>query len=257
MLGDGYLSTGVIASMIAAAVSSAGLLSMVALGDWGRRNSAYFSAFAIGVLSVAVTFHLAPEAVEHADGSFAPLLASFAVMALAGLVMRLFSRDPGQSEGDGGGADSNAVAFGFASIFALGFHSFLDGVVYDSTFRLDVYTGWIATLGLLLHEFPEGVIAYYLMRRAQLGVTSAAALAFVASSLTTIIGALTSSFLVANLEALPIGALMGASTGALVYIIIFHLGPHALYSPKGRAFLFVGFGVVVATLAEMLRHSQH
>ena len=56
--------SGMVASLVAACISTVGLVSMAFLGDWGRRNSAYFSAFAVGVLSVAVIFHLLPESLS-------------------------------------------------------------------------------------------------------------------------------------------------------------------------------------------------
>lgn len=240
------LSEGVLASLTAAGVSTLGLLSMAALGDWGRRQSGVFSGFAVGVLSVAVIFHLAPEAIAHADNAWTYMLGSLGVMTLIGLFLRLFF---------GRNGERGSLAFGFASIFALGFHSFVDGVVYESSFHADIYTGWIATSGLLLHEFPEGVIAYFLMREARLSVTTSVIVAFFASSLTTVLGAFLTVYALEDLGGHMLDPMLAVAAGLLAYIVIFHLGPHAALAPKQRGFFAAALGVIVATLAEIIRHS--
>jgi zinc transporter ZupT len=244
----GDLSPGMLASIAAAAVSAAGLLSLAAFGDWGRRNSPAFSAFAIGILSVAVLFHLIPEAIDGAPGAWKSVLVGGIGMLLIGGVLR-FALD--------GRSSTANLAFGFASIIALGFHSFLDGVIYEATYHSDPFTGIISTAGLLLHEFPEGVIAFYLAREAQLKTLTAGIAAFVASSLTTIAGALAGSVIIENYEGLSLDHLLAVAAGALAYVIIFHLGPHARLAPGNRGYQLAAVGVIIATLAEIFRHAGH
>ncbi|HBS33077.1 MAG TPA: hypothetical protein DEA40_15285, partial [Parvularcula sp.] len=174
------MEPGLLAAFLAAAISSAGLLSMAALGDWGRRNSPYFSAFAIGVLLVAILFHLAPEALSYSRDAINWVVAGFFAMVGVGMLLRLFTDNQRNLLG---------AAFGYASIIALGFHSFVDGLIYEATYHAELFTGTIATLGLLLHEFPEGVIAYFLARGAGLDRPTSILWAFVAASLTTVAGA--------------------------------------------------------------------
>jgi zinc transporter ZupT len=40
----------------------------------------------------------------------------------------------------------------------VGFHSFIDGVIYSIAFTVSIFTGVLATMGMVLHEFPEGII---------------------------------------------------------------------------------------------------
>ncbi len=244
MVADGLLTGGVQASLAAAGVSMLGLLSMAALGDWGRRHGALFSAFAIGVLLVAVTFHLTPEAIHQADGAWWPLPTAFVIMSAIGLCLRIGLRQE----------PTERLAFGFASIAALGFHSFVDGVIYESTFHADAYTGALATAGLLLHEFPEGVIAFFLIRDAGLNLVGSIAVAFLASSLTTVAGAIVAAGVLQNIAAAPVGLMLGAASGALLYVILFHLGPHARLAAGQAPFRVASFGVIVATAAEILHH---
>ena len=74
---------------------------------------------------------------------------------------------------------TSSVAIGYASIVALGFHSFVDGLIYEATYHAEVFTGSLATAGLLLHEFPEGIIAYFLARDAGLNQIRSIAWAFI------------------------------------------------------------------------------
>jgi len=241
-------ATGLYASLIAAGVSTCGLLSMAALGDWGKRNSAYFSAFAIGVLLVAVFFHLTPEALDLSPDSWLWIIIGFLAMAFLGFGIELMTDRPAKESG---------VAFGYASIIALGFHSFVDGLIYEATFHAELFTGWIATFGLLLHEFPEGVIAYFLAREAGMARLAATFWAFVAASLTTIAGAASAAFWIENVESLPIGPMLGAAAGCLIYIMVFHLGPHASLTPNKRGYLWASVGVIIGVTAMVLRHMSH
>ena len=241
----GNIAPGVLASFVAALVSTAGLLSMAALGDWGKRNSAYFSAFAIGVLLVAVLFHLTPESLAYSPDSWKSIAGGFLIMVFLGYGLRLLSHNNRNGHG---------VAIGYASIVALGFHSFVDGLFYEATYHAEVFTGSIATAGLLLHEFPEGVIAYFLARDAGLDKARSMVWAFIAASLTTVAGAFIASAFIENVNALPLGPLLGLTAGGLTYIMVFHLGPHASLTPHKRGYLFASVGVVVALSAVILRH---
>jgi len=245
VIGETQIIYGLIASLIAAGVSTIGLLSMVALGDWGRRNSSYFSAFAIGVLLVAVFFHLAPEALSYDLNSWVWMVFGFMGMTIFGLALRLMM---------GRRNEAGNLAFGYASIIALGFHSFLDGIVYETTFQEELFTGWIATAGLLLHEFPEGVIAYFLMIEAGARRLTAAFWAFFAASVTTVAGALSAGLLIGTTNALTFGPLLGVTAGGLIYIMVFHLGPHARFTPHMRGYLLAMIGVSIAIAALILRH---
>lgn len=243
-LGD--IAPGVLASFAAAVVSTLGLLSMAALGDWGKRNSAYFSAFAIGVMLVAVLFHLTPEALSYSRTAWRSVVGGFAGLLALGYGLRLLSQNSQRGHG---------IAIGYASIAALGFHSFVDGLFYEATYHAEVFTGSIATAGLLLHEFPEGVIAYFLARDAGLDKVRSTVWAFISASLTTIAGAVIASSFIENVDSLPLGSLLGLTAGGLLYIMVFHLGPHASLTPKKRGYMVASLGVIVALAALIFRHA--
>ena len=73
-------------------------------------------------------------------------------------------------------------------LLGIGFHSFLDGFIYSIAFNVDILTGSLATLGMVLHEFPEGIITYLLLLRAGFDGRKALLLAAFAAAATTPLG---------------------------------------------------------------------
>lgn len=245
MAEDVNLALGFYASVAAALISSLGLISVALAGDWGRRQSPYFSAFAIGVLLTGIGLHLVPESLGAAPSVWRIFAAAFGLMAAIGLILRL---------GLIGRKEAQRAAYGFASIVPLGFHSFIDGTLYEASFNADLFTGLIATAGLLLHEFPEGVIAYFLMIEAGLKKTAAVVWAIIASSLTTLAGAVFSALFLSSSNGIPMPAVLAGAAGALAYIVIFHLGPHAAMAPNKQGYIWAMAGVLVATIGVTVRH---
>lgn len=244
MFGDILIVDGLIASLLAAAMSTLGVFAMSSFSDWARRNVGYCSAFAVGLLSVGVMFHLIPEAMSHSKFALSWVAGGFMAMVLIGIAVQFaVSQQP----------EGAALTFGYASIIVLASHSFLDGVVYAASFQEEPFTGWLATSGLLFHEFPEGVIAYALLAQAKLPQSRAITLAVAAAAATTVAGALIGGFIFAVAENLPIAAMLGGSAGALIYVLIVHLGPHAAGSPDKRGYDFAMLGVVIGAGAIILQ----
>lgn len=240
MVGDGQILYGLSASVTAAAVSTLGVLSIAAFGMLVQRHSAYFSAFAVGVLTVAVLFHLILEALSVSRDAVAWVGTGFMVMALVGIcVHAMLNRRK----------DSAALTFGYASILALAAHSFLDGVVYAAVFREEEFTGWLTTAGLLFHEFPEGVIAFFLLSETGMTRSKAMVYAVIAAAATTLGGTILANYLVLWTAAPPLAAMYGAAAGAIIYVLVVHLIPHAAKAPDGHGYAAVQLGVIVGTAA--------
>ncbi len=244
MLGDDTIINGLLASLVAAGMSTFGIFAMALFSQWAQRNSAYCSAFAVGLLTVGVLFHLIPEAVSLSRMAVTWVAVGFAVMILIAIAVQAsVSRRP----------EGAALTFGYASIIALAAHSFLDGAVYAASFQEEAFTGWLATGGLLFHEFPEGVIAYALLAQAGLPRIRAIILAFAAAAVTTVAGTIAAQSLFGLAAEPPIAAMLGAAAGALIYVLIVHLGPHATRTPNKRGYDIAMFGVAVGTAAIILQ----
>ena len=108
----------------------------------------------------------------------------------------------------------------------LGTPSFVDGFVYSITFSVGVFTGVLAATGMVLHEFPEGIITYLLLSR-EFSARTSLILALIAASLSTPLGTLVSCPFVSRIDKTILGALLSLSAGALVCVGATHLLPKA------------------------------
>lgn len=231
---------GLTASLAAATVSTIGIMAVALIGGAAERHSGYISAYAVGLLSVGVLFHLIPEALSYSMGSASWIAGGFALMVLIGIGVQLAVNQR---------AEGAALTFGYASIIGLAVHSFLDGVIYAAAFHDEPFTGWLTTAGLLLHEFPEGVIAFFLLAHAGLSKARAMILAFIAAACTTVAGTVAANMFVGITTKESLSTFLGAAAGALIYVLIVHLVPHAAKAPKGRGFLAAQLGAATAVAA--------
>ena len=103
-------------------------------------------------------------------------------------------------------------------ILAIAMHSFIDGIVYSVTFAASFSAGVFAALGLIMHEFPEGVIAFAILRRHGVSNRRSFLWAFLAAAATTPLGVIVSGPFMYGLGGETIGALFALSAGLLLYV---------------------------------------
>ena len=137
-------------------------------------------------------------------------------------------------------------AIGIIPMLGIGFHSFIDGVVYSITFSVSMFTGTLAAIGMVLHEFPEGIITYIMLLRGGFTQKLSMVLAFVAAALTTPLGTLLSFPLISQIDKPLLGALLALSAGALVYVGATHLLPQAERENKKFSLVAMLGGILVA-----------
>lgn len=133
-------------------------------------------------------------------------------------------------------------------MMGIGFHSFIDGFIYSIAFTVSIFTGFLATAGMVLHEFPEGIITYLLLIRGGFSERKAMILSLFAAALTTPIGMLVSYPLISDISKPMLGSLLSASAGALLYVGATHLLPKAEQEHKKYSFVALGGGVLVAII---------
>ena len=133
-------------------------------------------------------------------------------------------------------------------MLGIGFHSFIDGFIYSITFTVSIFTGLLAATGMVLHEFPEGVITYLLLIRGGFGERTSFILAFLAAALTTPLGMLISYPYIREINESLLGALLAFSAGALIYVGATHLLPQAEKEEKRGSLLALGAGVLIALI---------
>ena len=227
-------------SFAAAVVTALGIWTVRRHAAWGQRNATYFMCFAAGVLISASFLHMIPKAFSLSAAGPAFLLAGFFGMYLFNRFLTAFvcERNP----------DRKDYAIGLLPMLGIGFHSFIDGFIYSIAFTVSVLTGFMATVGMVLHEFPEGIVTYVLLVKAGFTERRAAALAFAAAAATTPLGMLVSWPLVNSIDAPVLGMLLSLSAGALVYVAATHLLPRAEREHGRFSLVALAGGVLVAVV---------
>lgn len=227
------------ASLLAAAVTAIGIYTIRHFEAWGKRNSVYFVCFAAGVLISVSFLHIIPKSFEMSANAPAYLLSGFLLLHLFNRFITAFVCERGPSP---------AYGIGLVPMIGIGLHSFIDGVVYSITFTVSIFTGALAAAGMVLHEFPEGIITYVLLLRGGFSERKSLILAFLAASVSTPLGMLVSYPYISRIDQPVLGALLSLSAGALVYVGASHLLPQAEKENRKYSLLAFGAGLLVAVI---------
>jgi len=229
--------TALVASSLAALVTTIGIYVIRRFERWGRDNISYFICFAAGVLISVSFLHIIPKAFSMNPNAPAYLFAGYILLHLFNRFVNAFVCDKTGDE---------QYALGLVPMIGIGFHSFIDGVIYSITFTVSIFTGVLATTGMVLHEFPEGIITYLLLLRGGFSEKMSLLLAFLAAALTTPVGMLASYPNISKIDQSFLGALLALSAGALVYVGATHLLPQAEAENKKYSFFALAAGMLVA-----------
>jgi zinc transporter ZupT len=144
-------------------------------------------------------------------------------------------------------ADKNPeFAIGLVPLVGIGFHWFLDGVIYSITFTVSIFTGVLTTIGMVLHQFPEGIITYLLLLRGGGSLKQSFWLSFLAAGVSTPLGTLLSYPVISRIDASFLAALLSISAVALIYVGATHLLPHAEREPAKYSLIALAVGMLVA-----------
>lgn len=226
-----------VASLCAAGVTTAGILAIRRYEAWALRNASYFACFAAGVLVSVSLLHLVPKAIALSAGAPVFILGGYLLMHLFNRFITAFVCDRPATED---------YALGLVPMLGIGLHSFIDGIVYTVTFSVSAFTGVLVSIGMVLHEFPEGVFTYVLLRKGGLRERAALWAAVFAAALTTPLGTAVSFPIISRIDQPVLAALLALSAGALIYVGASHLLPAAEREPRRYNLLALGAGVLVA-----------
>ena len=227
------------ASALAALVTSIGIYVIRRFEKWGRENTIYFVCFAAGVLISVSFLHIIPKAFSMNSGAPFYLLAGYLCLHLFNRFINAFVCDK---------MPDTHYEIGLIPMLGIGFHSFIDGFIYSITFTVSIFTGVLTAIGMVLHEFPEGIITYLLLIRGGFKEKTSLILAFLAAALTTPLGMLISFPYINQIEKTVLGALLAFSAGALVYVGATHLLPQAEKEHRRYSLLALGAGILVAVV---------
>jgi zinc and cadmium transporter len=194
VLGAGALSVAGVAFALLAATMAKRVTDLVGL------------AGGVVILITAIT-HLAPEAMAAGNVEVAFLIAGAAVGILLEVLFRTRSTPSPSTERVGA----------WLGLMVLGVHSTLDGAVYTAVFWHGDESGLMTSLGLILHEAPEGVVAMALALQAGMKPPVAAMAAVLASSVTTPLGWVIAHAIGESGHGV-MQAMFAASAGLLLYV---------------------------------------
>ncbi|MBN2390401.1 MAG: ZIP family metal transporter [Anaerolineae bacterium] len=236
MFTDGFLAV-IVASFLACAVTTIGIYIISRYERWGKEHSAYFMSFAAGVLISVSFMHIIPKSFEMNASAPAFLLVGFLGVYLSNRLLKLYVCHE---------YECTDYAMGIIPMLGIGFHSFIDGVIYAVTFNVSILTGVLAAIGMVLHEFPEGIVTFVLLDRAGFSRKKSAVYAFFAAALSTPLGALIAYPFINIIQRSTLGILLAISAGALVYVGASHLLPAVEQEQKRYSIFALAAGVLVA-----------
>ena len=237
-MSDTFLAV-LLASSLACMVTTIGIYVISKFEAWGRRNTVYFMSFAAGVL-VSVSFiHIIPRSFQmHAEAPVF-LLGGFLALYLFNRFLNLYICEEYACE---------TFSLGVTPMVGIGLHSFIDGIIYSVTFNVSIFTGALAAIGMILHEFPEGIVTFLLLEWGGFSRKRAAIYAFLAAAISTPLGTLISYPFVADVGQPTLGVLLAISAGALVYVGASHLLPEVEKENKRYSLIALMVGVLVAAI---------
>ena len=236
-------------SFLAAFIATVGLIVVAVRSDWSLKYAHLFAVAASGLLLTMVILHLAPEAMAGHKQAPLYMLGGFFLGLLVNDVLRMVLPS----------TDSRSLAAGLTPLIAIGLHSFLDGMIYTVTFSKGFETGILATLGLLIHEFPEGIITFALLRGAGFSNRHSFIMAFIAAALTTPLGTVIAIPLIQTSTEGSLALMFAVSAGLLLFVSTGPLMAHMSEDKPARTLPALAFGVVLALIiaSSQLPHLGH
>ncbi len=236
--------------LIAAFATTLGLIAVALRSDWSLRYANLFGLAAAGMLCSMAFLHILPEAFALSENAPIWLTVGF----FGGLVLN-YSIKTLFPDREGSTLPREAIT----PILAIAVHSFIDGLVYSVTFAASFSAGVFTAIGLILHEFPEGVIAFAILRRHNVSNRKSFLFAFLAAAATTPLGVLASGPFVYGLSDDVIGALFGLSAGLLLFVATGPLmAPLKDLSPgKGLGALGAGVAFAIILMLAPLPGHEH
>ena len=234
--------TVIFASTLACVVTIIGIYVIRRYENWGSSNVAYFMSFAAGVLISVSFIHIIPESFRMNETSPIFLLVGFMSLYIINRFLNTYICHE---------YDRVNYTLGLIPMLGIGFHSFLDGVIYSVTFNVSIFTGVLAAIGMILHEFPEGIVTFLLLERAGFDRRKSTLYAIIAAAMSTPFGTLVSYPFIKDIDQSALGTLLALSAGALVYVGATHLLPAVEKENKRYTVVSLAIGVLVAAIIVM------
>jgi zinc transporter ZupT len=226
-----------LASCLSCLVTTVGIIVIIRFEKWGNKNAVYFMSFAAGVLISVSFIHIIPTSFQMVDTAPIYLLVGFMGLYIINRFINvLFCHDH----------DCANLTTGVIPMIGIGIHSLIDGIIYSITFNVSIFTGALAAIGMILHEFPEGIVTFILLERGGLPRKKSAFYAFLAAGISTPLGTVISFPLINQISFSLLGIMLAISAGALVYVGASHLLPAVEKENRKFSLLLLLAGIMIA-----------
>jgi len=239
MLSDRVFLAVLLASGLAALVTSAGIFVINKFSGWGNKNVSHFMSFAAGVLITVSLMHILPEAYSMNDRAPVFVLIGFMSLYISNRVLDRYRFQNRQG---------TKISIGLIPMIGIGIHSFIDGVIYSVTFNVSIFTGALAAVGMVLHEFPEGIVTFLLLERGGFSRRKAIIWSLIAAAISTPLGTLISFPFVNTIDRGILGLMLAFSAGALLYVGATHLLPAIEREERQCILISLMAGILVAVI---------
>jgi len=223
----------------AAFVTSVGLIVVALRAEWSARHADLFGLAAGGMLVTLTLLHITPEAFARSGDAPVFILAGFLGGLLLSQVTRILA-------GQDTVAQPLSPARAITPVLAIAVHSFIDGVIYAVTFAVSFESGFFAAIALIMHEFPEGVIAFAILRASGVSNRASFVWAFFSAAFTTPLGVIVSGPFMYMVGQELLGQLFALSAGLLLFVATGPLMSPARVETPARSLTAIGAGVAIA-----------
>jgi zinc transporter ZupT len=227
----------ILASCLSCLVTTIGIFIIIKFENWGIKNAVYFMSFAAGVLISVSFLHIIPTSFRMTSSAPIYLLVGFmGLYTINRFINILFCNE----------CNWENLSIGVIPMIGIGLHSLIDGIIYSITFNVSIFTGALAAIGMILHEFPEGIVTFVLLERSGFSRKKSAFYAFLAAGISTPLGTVISFPFIEKISFPLLGVLLAISAGALVYVGASHLLPAVEKENRKFSLFFLLVGILVA-----------
>ncbi len=209
--------------IVAGLASCVGVFLLLYREKWARRHTNNLNSFAAGAILGAVFLHLFPGAVSVVgkDAFFWGLVGFFIFYILENMVVIHSGAEKFYLEHD---EHHHLSSSALVASIGIGLHSLIDGLVIGVGFDINRHIGSIATIGVILHELPEGMAIFSVLLESSISRNKAIFYSVVVA-LATPLGAILSIFFLSGLTEHTVGVLLALGAGTFLYVAASDLIP--------------------------------
>ncbi len=208
MANYGYV---IIFSLIGGMFSLVGGVLLLSKKNISRDSAKYITPFAAGALLAAVFLDLLKEGIENSssDSVLLATLCGILLFFTAEKGLRWFHHNHEHTD-----KDFNSTT----SLIVVGdtIHNAMDGVAIATAFLISIPTGIVTTLAVAAHEIPQEIGDFGLLLSKGMSRANIIKINIASSLATTFMAVIT--FALGSSDSIPVGALLGLSSGFLLYI---------------------------------------